>query len=62
MKGIKKLYSAGKSKQFAITLDFGTKYVSLIPSIATVYQGHIWPIGISFKFLYFGISIVYVGK
>lgn len=58
----KKIKSIGKYKQWALTMDFGTKYVSLIPSLATIYHGHIWPIGISFKFLYFSISIVYVGN
>lgn len=57
-----KLIGLGKPKSWAIILDFDTKYCLWTLSAGTIHNGQIWPIGASFKWLWFGISIAYVGK
>ncbi len=49
-------------KVWSLMWMWDTKYLCWLPSLATIYKGHIWPIGISFKWLWFGASFVYVGK
>ena len=56
---MKKLKQVGKNWSIVGTVE--TKIVALTPSIATIHKGNIWPIGISLKWLYFGVSFVYVG-
>lgn len=48
------------SKHWAFTGEIDTKYLAWLPAISTIYNGHIWPIGFSLKFLWAGFSIVYV--
>ncbi len=62
MKTKRKVKALGKSKAWAIVVEMGTKYLNITPSIATIYKGHVWPIGISIKWLYFGVSLTYIGE
>lgn len=57
-----KVKSLGRNKTWALVGDYSSKYFNWTPSIATIYKGHIWPIGISIKWLWFGGSITYLGK
>lgn len=55
-----KLKQVGKG--WSLMFIWDTKYCCLLPSLATIHKGHIWPIGISFKWFWAGASFVYVGK
>lgn len=47
-------------RRWALTGEVDTKYLAWLPSVSTMYNGHIWPIGVSVKFLWFGCSILYI--
>lgn len=60
MPKVTKLKRIGRSYSAMATID--TKYLHWLPSLATIYKGHIHPIGVSFRWLWFGVSFVYVGS
>lgn len=58
MKRIRGMKQLGK--RCAITWDIHFKYTNWTVSISTVHNGHPWPIGLSVRFLWLGVSLVYV--
>lgn len=60
MPKINKVKQIGKSYSLMGMVD--TKYCCYIPSIATIHKGQLWPIGISIKWLWFGVSFVNVDR
>ena len=49
-------------KSWALYWEVSWKYTNLTPSIATVHDGQVLPIGVSIKFLWFGVALIKVQK
>lgn len=56
----KKRHMKQLGKSWALYWEVSWKYTNLTPSIATVHDGQVLPIGVSIKFLWFGVALIKV--
>ena len=56
----KKKFMKQLGGHWAVYAEVAPKYTHLLPSLTLIHDGQIWPTGISLRFLWLGVTFVWV--